>query len=199
MITLAELRDTNNGVIESERAFNAGVTQADLSRLCRDGKLVRIGRGQFVVPMDRQDSMAAIAYDKKMIFSHQSALYLHGIVDSPGARFAVTCIDGPDKDTQLAAQCDAHYVPQDQYELGRTMLETPRGNLVPAYDLERSVCDVAAAKDEVGPDTFLTVMTQYAQDSRYDEQRLYEYGDALGVSDVLRGYLEVLVWARSND
>lgn len=197
MAKLAEVRDAKSGVIESRRALSEGVPQSFLSELCTEGKLVRVGRGQFVVPMDRQDEMTVLAYEKDFVFSHQSALYLHGLLDSPGERHAVTCVEGAVLDPQVSATCDVHYVPRELYDMGRTLGVTKLGNLVPSYDLERSVCDVAAARDELGPDTFLTVVTRYAKDSRFDENKLYEYGDRLQISDDLRNYLEVLMWAQS--
>lgn len=199
LVKLAEVRDANSGIIESQRALSEGVPQAVLSRLCTEGKLVRIGRGQFVIPVDRSDEMTVLANENNFVFSHQSALYLYGLLDSPGERYSVTCAEGSVLDPQIAATCDVHYVPQKVYDMGRTLAATTFDNLVPAYDLERSVCDVAKARDELGPDTFLTVVTRYAQDSRYDENKLYEYGDELGISDDLRNYLSVLMWAQSAE
>lgn len=195
MVTLAALREANDGVIEVNQAAERGVTKADLSQLVTEGKLVRVGHGQFVLPKDREDEMATLAYDRKLGFSHQSALYLHGLLDDPGERYSVTYLEGTVPDKQIQATCDVHFAPRGLIDLGRTLVATPLGNLVPSYDLERSVCDVAAAKDSVGSDVFINVITRYAQDSRCDESKLYEYGDLLNVTYILQTYLEVLLWS----
>lgn len=199
MSRLAGIRDANSGVIDADAAAREGISKADLSQLCGEGKLVRVGRGRFVIPKDSGDEMVALAHDKNLVFSHQSALYLHGLLDSPGDRHAVTLLDGTEPDPKVAAKCDVHFVPQTVYDMGRTLVATQLGNLVPAYDLERAVCDVALARDQVGLDTFLTAITRYSQDSRCDETKLYEYGAALNVDSILHQYLDVLRWAQSDD
>lgn len=198
MAKLARIRESNGGVIETKEAEAQGITNADLSMLCSEGKIVRIAKGKYVIPKDKEDDMARMAYNNKLLFSHQSALYLHGILDSPGEKYAVTCVEGTEPDEKIKAMCDVHYVSPEMYELGRTMETTQRGNLVPTYDLERSICDIALARDEVGQDVFLNAITRYAQDTRCNEKQLYEYGDKLNITYVLQCYLEVLMWARTS-
>lgn len=41
------------------------------------------------------------------------------------------------------------------FELGKTTLRTPAGNDVPAYDLERTICDVIRSRNKLGTETFL--------------------------------------------
>ena len=198
MAKLAKIREANGGVIEARAAEEQGITNADLSMLCREGKIVRIGRGRFVVPKDKEDEMGKLAYNRKLLYSHQSALYLHGILDSPGEKYSVTFPEGTIPDDKVGAICEVHFVPADVYDLGRTMETTQLGNLVPTYDLERSICDIALAKDEVGQDVFLSAITRYAQDQRFNEAKLYEYSDKLNITYALQSYLEVLKWARTN-
>ena len=31
---------------------------------------------------------------------------------------------------------------KDLYELGKTEIKSPQGNLIPVYDIERTICDI---------------------------------------------------------
>ena len=74
-----------------------------------------------------------------------------------------------------------YYIKPELFELGKTMLQTPAGNLVPCYDLERTICDVIRSRNKIGTETFLSALKQYA------------YARQMRVSGVLRQYLEVLL------
>ena len=79
------------------------------------------------------------------------------------------------------------------FELGKTMLQTPAGNPVPCYDLERTICDVIRSRNKIGTETFLSALKQYAVSPKKDLNRLDDYARQMRVSGVLRQYLEVLL------
>ena len=72
-------------------------------------------------------------------------------------------------------------------------MRTPAGNDVPAYDLERTVCDVIRSRNKLGTETFLTALKLYAVDPKKDLNKLSSYAKKMRVSNVLRQYLEVLL------
>ena len=53
-----------------------------LCKLCKDDKIQRIVKGQYILPDDMQDELLSISKrSDKIIFSHETALFLHGISD----------------------------------------------------------------------------------------------------------------------
>lgn len=191
--SLAKLRAENGGVIESSKAEEAGVTRQTLSNLVQAGKLVRIGRGQFVIPKDSEDPLESLVHGEDFIFSHQTALNLHGLMSETPSVPHLTYPKGATPDPVLKGRCYVHYADPEHFRLGLTLAETPFGNLVPAYDLERSLCDVAHARGTVGSAVFLGAITRYANSSNRDLEKLYKYGDELGVTHILSSYLKVLL------
>lgn len=196
---LAVLRQKNNGVIDIEAAEREGISKAVMSDLCQDGKLVRVARGKYVVPVDREDPFMVLSEADDFLFSHETALRMHGLLDDDGQLPSVTYAVGRKPDPVVRAQTDVHYVPQELYELGRTLAATPAGNLVPAYDMERSICDVAKDRGSIGTDVFIEVITRYAKHPKYNEQKLYEYGDQMNVSYAIKCYLDVLQWGHGDE
>ena len=129
----------------------------------------------------------------KIIFSHETALFLHGISDRTPFEHTVTAPSGCIPSAAIKAECKVYYIKPELFELGKTMLQTPAGNPVPCYDLERTICDVIRSRNKIGTETFLSALKQYAVSPKKDLNRLDEYARQMRVSGVLRQYLEVLL------
>ena len=86
-----------------------------------------------------------------------------------------------------------YYIKPELFELGKTTLKTPAANDVPAYDLERTICDVIRSRNKLGTETFLAALKLYAASPKKDLNKLNSYAKQLRVEKVLRQYLEVLL------
>ena len=86
-----------------------------------------------------------------------------------------------------------YYIKPELFELGKTELKTPAGNLVPCYDLERTICDVIRSRNKLGTETFLAALKLYAANPKKDLNKLNSYAKKMRVANVLRQYLEVLL------
>ena len=84
-----------------------------------------------------------------------------------------------------------YYIKPELFVLGKTMLKTPAGNKVPAYDLERTICDVI--RNKLGTETFHAALKLYAVNPKKDLNKLSDYAKKMRVANVLRRYLEVLL------
>ena len=82
MAELAAIANKNGGIIETKTAAQHGISKAMLYKLCKAEKIHRIVKGQYVLPEDMQDELLSISHRSgKIIFSHETALFLHGISD----------------------------------------------------------------------------------------------------------------------
>jgi predicted transcriptional regulator of viral defense system len=141
-----------------------------------------------------QDELLAISNrSERIIFSHETALYLHGISDRTPFAHTVTAPSGCIPSAAIKAECKVYYIKPELFELGKTMLKTPAGNAVPAYDLERTICDIIRSRNKMGTETFLAALKLYAVNPRKDLNKLNTYAKKMRVSNVLRHYLEVLL------
>ena len=86
-----------------------------------------------------------------------------------------------------------YYIKPELFELGKTVVQTPAGNPVPCYDLERTICDVIRSRNKLGTETFLAALKLYAATPKKDLNKLNSYAKKMRVSNVLRQYLEVLL------
>ena len=194
MIELAAIAKLHGGIIETKVAAEHGISKALLYKLCKEDKIHRIVKGQYILPDDMQDELLAISNRSgKLIFSHETALYLHGISDRTPFEHTVTAPSGCIPSAAIKSECKVYYIKPELFELGRTTLKTPAGNDVPAYDLERTVCDVIRSRNKLGTETFLAALKLYAANPKKDLNKLNSYAKKLRVSKVLRQYLEVLL------
>jgi predicted transcriptional regulator of viral defense system len=194
MIKLTDIAQRYGGIIETKIAEQHGISKAMLSKLCKDNKIHRIVRGQYILIDDIQDELFSISKrTENMIFSHETALYLHGISDRTPFEHTITVPTGYTPSPSLKSECKVYSVKPELFDLGKTILKTPAGNDVLTYDLERTICDVIRSRNKMGTETFLAALKMYAMNSKKDLNRLHDYAKKMRVANVLRQYLEVLL------
>ena len=194
MTELIAIARTHGGIIETKIAAQHGISKAMLYKLCKEEKIHRIVKGQYILPDDMQDELLSISNrSKRVIFSHETALFLHGISDRTPFEHTVTAPSGRIPSAAIKAECKVYYIKPELFELGKTTLKTPAGNEVPAYDLERTICDVIRSRNKLGTETFLAALKLYASDPKKDLNKLNTYAKQMRVEKVLRQYLEVLL------
>ena len=194
MTELAAIAREHGGMIETKTAVAHGISKAMLSKLCRENKIHRVVQGQYILPDDLQDELLSISKrSAQVIFSHETALFLHGISDRTPFEHTITVPSDYTASAALRNECKLYYIKPELFDLGRTTLATPAGNEVPVYDLERTVCDMIRSRNKVGTETFLAALKLYAANPKKDLNRLYAYAKRLRVANVLRQYLEVLL------
>lgn len=194
MTELTAMARSNGGIIETKIAAQHGISKAMLYKLCKEDRIHRIVKGQYILPDDIQDELLSISRrSENIIFSHETALYLHGISDRTPFEHTVTAPSGCIPSAAIKSECKVYYIKPELFELGKTKMKTPYGNFVPCYDLERTVCDVIRSRNKLGTETFLSALKLYAASSKKDLNKLSSYAKKLRVSNVLRQYLEVLL------
>ena len=194
MSELAVIAKEHGGIIETKTAAQHGISKAMLYKLCKEDKIQRIVKGQYIFPDDVQDELLSISKrSENIIFSHETALYLHGISDWAPFEHTITAPSGCIPSAAIKSECKVYYIKPELFDLGRTTLNTPAGNDVPAYDLERTICDMIRSRNKLGTETFFAALKLYAANSKKDLNRLNSYAKKMRVANILRVYLEVLL------
>ena len=194
MNELVSIAKDHGGIIETKIAAERGVSKNMLYKLCKENKIHRVARGQYILPEELQDELLSISKrSDQIIFSHETALFLHGISDRTPFEQTVTAPTGCTPYLSIKAECKVYHIKPELFDLGRTTLTTPAGNEVPVYDLERTICDMIRSRNKVGTETFLVALKNYASSPKKDLNILHSYAKKMRVANVLRQYLEVLL------
>ncbi|MDO5737819.1 MAG: hypothetical protein Q4P65_01020 [Eubacteriales bacterium] len=79
------------------------------------------------------------------VYSHESALFLHGLSDENPAKLVLTIPSG--WNSSLLKEHDLYtfyYLKDELWKLGQVKVETPYGNIVTAYCKERTIAEMLA-------------------------------------------------------
>lgn len=191
---LAAIAAEHGGIIETKTAAQHGISKAMLCKLCRANRIHRIVKGQYILSDDLEDELLSISKrSTHIIFSHETALFLHGISDRTPFEHTITAPSGCIPSAAIKAECKVYYIKPELFALGKTEKKTPAGNLVPCYDLERTICDCVRSRNKLGTETFLAALKMYAASPKKDLNQLNFYAKQMRVANTLRQYLEVLL------
>jgi predicted transcriptional regulator of viral defense system len=191
---LESVSRNNNGLILTKTAEANGVSRAMLSKLSKNGTLSRITVGQYVFDTELGDEMLSLSRRSGLVvFSHESALFLNGLSERTPFEHTVTIPSSKKLSASIGTACKVYYVKDELVSLGKTTLKTALGNPVPAYDPERTVCDIIRSRSRIADETFLTSLKLYAASPKKNLTKLSVYAKAFGITDAVRKYMEVLL------
>ena len=194
MEELTAIARDHGGIIDTKTAAEHGISKAMLYKLCKNEKIHRIVKGQYILPDEMQDELLSISKrSDQIIFSHETALFLHGISDRTPFEHTITVPSDSAPSAAIKAECKVYYIKPELFELGKSTLPTPAGNMVPVYDLERTICDIIRSRNKLGTETFLAALKMYAASPKKNLNKLNAYATQLRIANVLRQYLEVLL------
>jgi predicted transcriptional regulator of viral defense system len=159
------------------------------------GLLERISRGLYITASDMPDDYLVAQYKcGKGVFSHETALYFHGLSDRTPLVLMMTIPSG--YNTRLLKDKISYrffYCKPDVHSLGITTLLSPHGNVLRVYDRERTLCDCIKGKSSLDSDLVLTAVKQYMGEIGADLAKLLSYAEILKIRDTVRQYMEVLI------
>lgn len=191
---MKKIAQKNGGIIDNKSAVSVGISRAMLSKLCKENKIQRLMRGQYIFADDIQDELLSIELrSNQLIFSHETALFLHGISDRMPFEHSVTAPSDKVPSKAIQQDCKIYYIKPELFDLGKIKLTTQFGNEVTGYDLERTICDVIRSRNRVGNETFLAALKMYAADSRKDLNKLNSYAKKMKIAGIVRKYMGVLL------
>ena len=79
------------------------------------------------------------------------------------------------------------------FDIGRIEIETQFGNIVPCYNLERTICDLIRNRRRMAEELFLATIKAYAADKSRNISRLGEYAQCMGIEEKVNKTLEVIL------
>lgn len=190
--TLDAILERNAGMITSAEAQEAGATRPAFSDYARRRGLERTSRGVYIDPEAFPDEMALLQKRfPKVVFSYDSALYLHDLTDHEPMPISVTVDSNYNAGSLKDQGVRIYYVKPEWYELGLTEVETPSGLKVRAYDKERTICDIIRKRATVDSAVFRQAIRDYARSKDKDLARLSSYARAMNMESRVFDVMEV--------
>ena len=191
---LDKLLEEQNGYIRLIDAQNEGVSKYAVLDYVRKKEMERTAPGIYISSDAWEDRLYSIQLrNRKIVFSHETALYLHNLSDREPFAPVITVERGYNAKHLKDKGLTVHTVRPEWLELGLTEEKTFAGNTVRIYDRERCICDIIKNKNRMDIQVFQMALMSYFTDSNKKIHKLMEYAEIMGVSDKVRQYTEVLL------
>lgn len=165
-----------------------------LSIMVADGKIKRIGRGIYVLPDLLEDGMFIL--QKKypnLIYSHETALFLHELSDRTPFEYSVTVPSGYKVVNAISEKSKVYYVKKELHQMGIVEGKTSLGNTINIYNVERTICDILRSRNRIDIQIFSDALKRVAKKKNLDYSLLMKYAKKLNVEKILNTYIEVLI------
>lgn len=186
-----------NSVITNKKGLEIGIGRHTLSALANEGKIERIRPGLYQKVGEIFDDFILLSGEsQRVVFSHQTALYLHDLSDRVPIIIHISVPQGYNAShlKERYQKLKVHYVGMNLHDLGITTIKTPLGNTVLVYDLERTIIDIIRNRKKIDKQIFIDGITGYFRRSDKNLRKLISYSKKFKIEGEVRRYMEVLLW-----
>jgi len=191
---IQQILKNNNGIVTTAQVSEAGIPRRCLSDMVESGTIYKVNRGIYALPDAWEDEMFFMQYRfSKGVFSHGTALYLHGMTDLTPIRYTMTFPFGYNTGSVKKQGIVAILSTIETYDLGIIKISSPCGNIVKVYDIERTLCDIVKTRYRADIQVINQAMKAYARSKDKDISKLMNYADQLRVKSKVFKYMEILL------
>ena len=183
-----------DGIASLEQLQKAGFSRMMIYAGLKDGVLNKEAHGNYSIADQQPDEYRIIqCRSDKVVFSHATALFLHGLSDRVPHTLDITVPQGDNvsKIKRDYSNTRFHYCKKDLWQLGLTKIVIPQGFTVNAYDLERCICDLIRDKKNVDTQIYIQAIREYFM-HHCKNRKIIKYSREMNVEDKVRTYMEVL-------
>lgn len=191
---LRSILEKNGNIVTTAQANEAGISNQRLRLLVKSGDLERVSFGVYILPDEFADKMYIVQLRRpKIIYSHETALFLHDLTDRDPISYTVTVPTGYNASRLRDDGFTVFTIKRDLHEIGVTKLTTMFGNTVKVYGLERTICDCLRSRNQLDISIVTDAMKRYARRKDKDLYVLMQMAEKFKVTKLLRNYMEVLL------
>ena len=194
MKIINKLLHQGNGLFFASTASQAGLQRCQLSVLVNSGLLDRPSRGVYTESGGIEDELFSLQQRaKKLVYSHETALFLQGLSDRTPFRYSITVPASYKPSTHLKKICKIYYIKSELADLGKIILPSGMGHDVVVYNRERTLCDIIRSRNKIDSQIVPPALKGYVSRQDKNLNLLYEYAKQFKVFRMLHHYLEVLL------
>ena len=191
---LEKLIQRDNGVISTKVVSGVGIPRTYLSEFVKRGVLKRLERGIYISKDYFDDELYRIQLKyKQAVFSHDTALFLHGLVDKNHLQYTVTMKTGYNTNNIKTNGIKVYTIKKELYDLGLIAIKTPFGHLVKTYDVERTICDIIRSRSQIDTSILIYALKSYSKCRDKNLTKLMSYAENFNIANVLQKYLNMLL------
>jgi predicted transcriptional regulator of viral defense system len=188
---IINLAKENNGIVTSRMIKEESIPSIILTRMVRNGMLMRIERGIYSTENVLIDDYY-ILYQRnpKIVFSYTSALFLNELTDRIPYQIEITLPNNYNS-AHITSEVIIHKVLLKYYYIGQTVKRTLFGNDVVCYDMERTICDLVRFRHKIDTEIFSKALKAYINHPMKNLNKLRVYGKEFRINKKINEILDL--------
>lgn len=188
---IQKIMKEKNGYITTKDLQNFDISRNYLSIMTKKNMIEKVAKGVYIDSHKIEDAYYVLSISTpKIIYSHMTALYFHGLsIKAPDDKYDITVTKK--YNNPKLKNCNIFYVDDDYYDIGITEVETPMGNKVKVYDIERCICDIIRSKKRMDSEHVKYSIREYLKRKDKELVKLSKYAEKMRVKDEVMNYMEV--------
>lgn len=191
--TIEKLLAENNGILKTADVVTAGISKETFYKYVKDAGLEKAAHGIYLSPDCLTDEMYLLqAQFPKAVYSHEAALYLHGLAEKEPIPFSVTVPASYNSGGLVKKGVKTYYVKKEWYDIGICEAQTPGGHFVKTYDMERTICDILRKRQNMDIAVFNYAVKEYMKRKDKRISVLGRYAVALHIEKQINETIGVL-------
>jgi predicted transcriptional regulator of viral defense system len=185
---------SRNGYLLTSDIVNLGISKTYMYQYIKNRNMEKVAHGIYVTLDTWVDDMYIINLrNKNIVYSHETALYIHNLIDSEPTQIMITVKDGYNATHLRNLGYNVFTVSESLILLGAVKKETIYGNEISVYDMDRTICDMIRYKNRFEIQTFQTAIKEYMRSKDKNVNNLMKYAEKLKVISKVRLYTEVMI------
>lgn len=191
---LNQLIKEHGGTIQTFQVLEAGISKSVFYAYVKEKGLEQAAHGVYVSTDVWIDAMYLLHLRcGQAVFSHETALFFHDLTDREPFKYSITVKTGYNPFRLREDGVQVYTVKQELHEVGMTTVNTPFGHAVPAYGMERTICDLLRSRSNIEIQVLQDALKKYTRRKDKNLRTLMQYAAMFHVEKRLRQYLEVLL------
>ena len=183
-----------SGMLLTKNAIQGGIKKDEFYRFIAANHFEKAAHGIYLSPEAWEDESFVLHQRcPQAVFSHDEALFYHGLTDREPMQQTLTIYSGYNTQKLKESGIKVFTVKKELLNVGKIIVENSYGHKIPVYDLERTICDLMRSRRYFEIQDFQTAIKPYVKRQDKDLNKLMTYAPLFRVEKRIRQYMEVLL------
>ncbi|MDD2376496.1 MAG: type IV toxin-antitoxin system AbiEi family antitoxin domain-containing protein [Clostridia bacterium] len=192
---IIELFNKNDGILTTKQVEEIGYSRHLLSNMLKKGLIERVENNTYSLKNVEKDEyyLLQLKYPN-VVFSYETALYFYDMLDRTPIDINVTIPTSySGSDLKKEKNIVVYYAKGNAYNKGITSIETPCKNVVRAYSIEKTICDIINNDKMIDKQIYLNAIKKYARMKDKDLILLDKYAKMYDIEVKLKQLMDALI------
>ncbi len=183
-----------SGMLLTKNAIQGGIKKDEFYRFIAANHFEKAAHGIYLSPEAWKDESFVLHQRcPQAVFSHDEALFYHGLTDREPMQQTLTIYSGYNTQKLKESGIKVFTIKKELLNVGKIEVENSYGHKIPVYDLERTICDLMRSRRYFEIQDFQTAIKTYVKRPDKDLNKLMTYAPLFRVEKRIRQYMEVLL------